>query len=68
MHKYSTTCTCGDVISVDASNVQEAVMKLKGIMNADAIAKHMADKHKGQPVPTLEQAHMLIAQTTRLMV
>lgn len=56
------------VIPVEANSKEEAIEKLKLIMNADAIAKHMADKHAGQPVPTMKQAHALIAQTTVLAV
>lgn len=68
MQKYQTTCTCGDVMTVDASSKEEAVEKLKAIMNANALAMHMAEKHVGQPVPTLVQAHAMIAQTTQLVV
>lgn len=63
------TCTCGDVMTVDAANRDEAVQKLKVMMTEDAIKQHMTEKHwttnPSEPMPTVEQAHMMIDQTTR---
>ena len=39
------TCTCGDVMSVDAENREEGVMKMKAMMTQDAIDAHCAEKH-----------------------
>lgn len=64
MMKYSFTCTCGDVMSVDAENREEAVAKLKEMMSEKATAEHMAEKHAGEPVPSQEQIHMMIEQGT----
>lgn len=48
-------CTCGDVMTVDAANKEEAVTKLKEMMSPDAVAQHFSDKHPGQPVPSQDQ-------------
>lgn len=61
--KYSMTCTCGDVMSVEAESREEAVEKMKGMMaQREGIAQHMADKHPGEPVPSLEQVQAMITQ------
>lgn len=65
MKKYSMTCSCGDVMTVDAASREEAVEKLKGMMTDEAIKQHMADKHPGVPVMTVEQCHAQIDQDTR---
>lgn len=62
---YSMTCTCGDVMSVEAENREEAVGKLKGMMSAEAIASHFAEKHSGQPVPSKEQSDTMVEQMVR---
>lgn len=62
MKKFSFKCTCGDVMTVDADNREEAIEKLKGMMTADMIASHMSEKHSGDPVPTVEQVHMQMEQ------
>ena len=63
MMKFKMTCTCGDVMDMEAATKEEAIEKFKGMMTADAVAKHFADKHSGQPVPTMDQVHMNIAQS-----
>lgn len=63
--KYSMTCTCGDVASVDAATREKAVEKIKGTMNEETVKQHMADKHAGEPVPSLNQVHMMIEKQTR---
>ena len=55
MQKFSMTCTCGQVFSVDASNKDEAIVKMKQIMTEDAVKAHWAEKHEGQPLPTAEE-------------
>lgn len=62
MMKFKMTCTCGDVMEVEAANREEAIVKLKGIMNDEMVAKHMAEKHSGQPVPSMDQIGMMIIQ------
>ena len=65
MGQFSMTCTCGHVMNVDAPSRQDAVTKLKGMMSADAVAQHMAERHKGQPVPPVSAVHTMIEQSTR---
>jgi hypothetical protein len=60
MSQYSMTCTCGHVISVDAADRSAAVQAIQGIMTAEAIAAHMAERHPGQPVPPVSQVHAMI--------
>ena len=62
MMKYSMKCTCGDVMTVDAANRDEAVAKMKGMMTPDAVQKHFGEKHPGQPVPPMEQIQANIEQ------
>lgn len=62
---YSMNCTCGTVMSVEAENRDEAVNKLKGMMTAEALAAHFADKHSGQPVPNQEQSDSMIEQMVK---
>ena len=57
------TCPCGDVMDVEAKNRAAAVEMLKGKMNAEAIAAHMAEKHPGQPVMTVEECHAMIEES-----
>ena len=45
MQKFSMTCSCGDTMSVDAENRDEAVMKMKAMMTQEAIDAHCAEKH-----------------------
>lgn len=60
--KFTMTCTCGDVVPMEAANREEAVGKYKTLMTEDMIAKHMAEKHPGQPLISVAQAHMMIDQ------
>jgi len=64
MMKYSMKCTCGHVFTCDATNRDEAVAKFKGMMTPDEVQKHFAEKHAGQPVPSMEQVQMNIEQAT----
>jgi hypothetical protein len=59
---YEMKCDCGKTVSVDAENREEAIQKMKEIMNEEAIKEHMAAEHPGQPVPPVEQAHAMIDQ------
>lgn len=60
--KYAMTCTCGDVMSVDAENRDTAVAQMKGMMTADALAAHFAEKHPGETVPSVEQSNTMTEQ------
>lgn len=65
METFSMTCSCGDTMTVDAATRQEAAQKLKAIMTPDAVARHMAERHAGQPVLPLSQVHAMIEQNVR---
>lgn len=67
MNTFSMTCTCGDVMKVEASSREEAVQKMKAMMTEDMIAQHTAEKHPGEPAPSLEQTHMMIEKTIQLV-
>lgn len=62
MKKFSFKCTCGDVITVDDETREGAVAKIKEMMNEEALAKHMTEKHLGEPVPSVEENMALIEQ------
>ena len=49
-------------MSVDTADRNEAVGKFKGMMDENAIAAHMADKHPGQPVMSVAECHTMIEQ------
>ena len=63
MNKFKMTCTCGDVMDMEAATKEEAIEKFKAMMTVDMVAKHFAEKHAGQPVPSVDMVHMNIAQT-----
>jgi hypothetical protein len=65
MSKFSMTCTCGHVISVDAASRQDAAQMIKNIMTADAVAAHMKEKHPGQPLIPVSQVHAMIDQNVQ---
>ena len=62
MNTFSMNCTCGDPMSVEAGSREEAVTKLQDMMNAEAIAEHMAKRHPGSPIPTVSMVHGDIAK------
>jgi hypothetical protein len=62
MSAFKMDCSCGDSVQVDAANRNEAVSKLKGMMDANGIAQHFKDKHPGQPVPPVAAVHQMIEQ------
>jgi len=62
---YELACDCGETASVEASTREEAVKKIKEMMNEDAMKQHRESKHPGQPVPTVQQAHAMIDQNLK---
>ena len=62
MASFTMTCTCGDVITLDAPDRDAAVGQLKGMMDEAGIAHHFAEKHPGQPVPPVDQVHAMLEQ------
>lgn len=57
---YSMTCSCGDVLSVEAESRDDALAKMKEMMNAEALAAHFGEKHVGQPVPSVDESNAMI--------
>ncbi|MBI2610138.1 hypothetical protein HYW53_03090 [Candidatus Giovannonibacteria bacterium] len=60
MTKFSITCTCGDPLSVEAANREEAVIKMKNMMTQDAIDKHFEEKHPEEVPPDKNTLHAMI--------
>lgn len=57
------TCTCGQVMEVEAGSRDEAVTKMKEMMTQEALDQHFSEHHKPEePKPTLEQSHAMIEQ------
>ena len=59
------TCSCGDVMEMEASNRDEAVAKLKALMTQEAIDAHMKEKHSGQPTISMADCHAQIERDTK---
>ena len=65
MNEYSMTCSCGEVISVDAKSREDAISMLKDKMNEEAIINHISESHSGESAPTLQEVHSIIDKTTQ---
>lgn len=63
--KYTMSCSCGDVMTVDAATREEAVKSVKKLMTEQAIVDHMTQKHPGETVPTCEQVRTTIEQNLK---
>lgn len=57
---FKMTCSCGDTMTVEAENHDEAISKMKGMMDEAAIAEHMNAKHPGDPVISVAECHAMI--------
>ncbi|MDP3772197.1 MAG: hypothetical protein Q8Q94_02390 [bacterium] len=59
---FSMTCDCGEKMSVEAENRDEAVMKMKAMMTQEMLQKHWTEKHAADamPMPSLTDCHMMI--------
>lgn len=64
MKKFSTKCSCGYVLTVDAATKEEAATKMQQMMDQKALDAHWVEHHKNDtmPKPTVEQAHAMLAQ------
>lgn len=60
MNKFSMTCTCGDVMTVDAEVREGAVSRMKAMMTPHMVESHMVEKHPGDPVPSQDQVAAMI--------
>lgn len=45
---------------VEAETRSDAVAKLQGMMTAEMIASHMAEKHQGEPLMSVADCHAMI--------
>ena len=64
MADFQFTCPCGYQIKVDAASRNEAVSKIQGMMDLDAIAAHFREMHPSQEVMPVAAVHGLIADKT----
>ena len=62
MSTFAMTCTCGHEMKVDADSREEGVSKMQAMMNEEAIAKHVADNHPGEPMMQKSAVDAGIAQ------
>ena len=63
MANFSMTCTCGDIMSVDAADREAAVAQLKAMMDQEGVERHMRERHSpSDPKPSVEQVHAMIDQ------
>jgi|GEM_PF-4658723 len=66
MKKYSFTCTCGDVMTVEGADEAQAKTNFAAMMTEDAAKAHFAEKHPGQTMPPYDML-MSSAQLTEVM-
>lgn len=62
MAQFKMTCTCGDTMTVEATDRAGAVSQFKAMMDEKGIAAHMSEKHPGQPVISVAECHAMIDQ------
>lgn len=67
MKKFKITCTCGDDMFVDAADQPAAVEAFKAMMTQEAVNAHFAEKHAGQPVPSMDEVAAMCATATEVM-
>ncbi len=62
---FSMTCSCGDIMTVKAGSREKAVRNMKSLLNEARVYEHLAQKHIGGSVPTIEQVHASIEQNLK---
>ncbi len=62
---FSVTCSCGETMTVKAGSREKAVRNMKSLFNEAKVYEHMAQKHIGDAVPTIEQVHSVIEQNLK---
>lgn len=60
--KYSMICSCGDEVTVEANNQDEAIQKMQAMMSEAALKAHFAQKHPGEEVLNKAMSDQLIEQ------
>jgi len=58
-------CSCGEEMTAKGRTREKAVMKLKTLLSEEAVYEHMAQKHIGETVPTIEGVHAAIEQNLK---
>ena len=65
MNKYTFSCSCGDKVTVEAMSKDEAVDMIMAKMEENGgMEAHMTEKHAGEPVPSMEEAKMMVMEHT----
>jgi hypothetical protein len=63
MAAFAMTCTCGDEMSVEAADRDQAVSMLQAGMTQEGLDAHWSAHHAGDPQkPSLEQLRGMIGQ------
>ena len=52
-------------MSVDAGSKEEAVIKLKEMMNEESVMNHISESHSGESAPTVQELHSMIDRSMR---
>ena len=65
MKKYAMTCSCGQTMTVEGMNRDEAALKLKAMMDQKGVDDHWMKFHADDKNPklTVMQAHAGIDQS-----
>lgn len=61
MTTYVVECSCGHDFKVQAGDKEEAITRLTGMMDSDAIREHFTSYHQGEPMPGIDEVHAHIA-------
>ena len=62
---YSMTCSCGDVLTVKGRTRAKAVRHMKALLSEPKLYEHLAQKHIGDSVPTIQQVHAIIEESLK---
>ena len=63
MAAFGMTCTCGEEMTVDAADRDQAVSLLQSGMTQEGLDAHWSDHHAGDPQkPSLDQLRGMIGQ------
>ncbi len=60
--KYAMTCSCGDIMPVEAESREAAVEMLKAILNQEAVEAHVNEKHTGAEIPSRAEIQEMIEE------
>ncbi len=63
LKNFKFTCTCGQIVIVQADSKEEALLKLMEVVDTDLV-KHMSEKHPGEPIPPVRNAKEYVDEHT----